>query len=86
MTRKEFLKMGREFSPEVAKKIVELEVAIDNLFLVKRKYKKSEYKAIKKIVTGIIISEAIPLIGSRIAQKIIELNDINKAKASKLTN
>lgn len=81
MTKKDFKLVSKHFTPQIADKILALELEIDNYCLNKIKYKPSEYKVAKKIVTGILNKEAIPFVIKRISEEMVNYVNARLRKA-----
>ena len=69
MTQKEFSLISKHLSPKVATAVKALEKELDEHFMNEKKLKPYQYKAFKKIVTGVMIKESIPHLTKRISQE-----------------
>jgi hypothetical protein len=87
MTKKELKMCGKHLlTPAIAKKLNSLEKSLDAYFLGKKNFNPSQYKAVRKIVVRVLVTELIKPAVTRIQQEVtkcaIDFNELRKKKAT----
>lgn len=90
MTQKEFRIISKHISPKVAMAMKALEKEIDEHYIREKKLKPYQYKALKKIVMGVMIKESIPKLLKRVSEEyfpytnkemiVVQKNQLGKSK------